>query len=274
MKNIRSLLFILTLIAPNPTSHAALSHQPKLTLKITGQDIVNDVRKLSSIEIINVFEQLRKHDESFYKMAVRLVFAKDHKKNIDDKLDCLFFINNIQSWVNGQAYKISTPLLGPNYLQFVLPLLEPIIREPVKMLNLCRNNLRELPSTIEQLPNLEVLLLSDNKLSTLPDVIGKLGKLKLLDLCHNELIKLPDSFCLLSALEDLMLAANKLKELPEEFGRLGNLRDLYLNANNFVKLPYSIRNLTKLKRLGIDDRLEPLLPATLCNKPDLTISKY
>ena len=74
-----------------------------------------------------------------------------------------------------------------------------------------------------------------NRISALPDDIGKLVFLVRLELDRNQLVTLPESFGELRALEKLDLKHNMLKSLPESFGKLTALMELDLENNRFEK---------------------------------------
>ncbi len=96
-----------------------------------------------------------------------------------------------------------------------------------------------------------MLALNWNKLTSLPDSIGKLKSLETLYLGANELTSLPDSIGNLTSLEDLYLYQNQLTSLPDFIGNLASLKYLYLYQNQLTSLPDSIRNLTSLSDLDL-----------------------
>lgn len=75
--------------------------------------------------------------------------------------------------------------------------------------------LTELPESIGKLKRLTLLNLSNNQLTTLPDSIGQLTELQELDLTHNNLTSLPDFLRQLTQLKILRFPENQLKKLPE-----------------------------------------------------------
>ncbi len=97
------------------------------------------------------------------------------------------------------------------------------------------SKIRQLPSEIGQLSNLQELDLSYNKLPSLPAEIGQLSSLQTLNLSYNNLSSLPAEFGQLSNLQTLDLWNNNLSSLPVEFGQLSNLQTLHLWNNNFSK---------------------------------------
>nr|CAD7443274.1 unnamed protein product [Timema bartmani] len=93
-----------------------------------------------------------------------------------------------------------------------------------------RNQLSVLPGSLCQLP-LEVLLVCNNKLISLPEEIGRINTLLELDASCNEISNLPAQIGDLSILRSLMLRQNQLVQLP-----LG-LQSLMLHQNQLVQLP-------------------------------------
>ncbi len=87
-----------------------------------------------------------------------------------------------------------------------------------KRLDLSANQLKELPTSLGNLAQLETLWLSDNQLKELPASLGNLAQL-----------------------EDLDLAANQLKELPVFLGNLAELKQLYLKNNPIQFVPKELK---------------------------------
>ena len=78
-----------------------------------------------------------------------------------------------------------------------------------------RNQLSEVPPCINQLSNLRILNLANNRLTCLPAELGAgLQQLTQLDVSHNELTGLPQSLGHLHHLRSLHLRRNKLQTLP------------------------------------------------------------
>ena len=100
----------------------------------------------------------------------------------------------------------------------------------IRELNLAFNSLTSLLGLVEACPALERLVVSHNKLRSLPH-LGSLLCLGRLDLSHNRLTDISAlSGC--TSIQELWLASNSL-ELPAimPLGSLGNLRDLVLHGN-------------------------------------------
>jgi Leucine-rich repeat (LRR) protein len=85
----------------------------------------------------------------------------------------------------------------------------------IRIFDLSYNELQELPPEFVNLPELEKLYLSHNKIKTLPGEVACLKNITILDLSYNELQKLPPVFVNLPKLEKVDVRYNKL-ELPCE----------------------------------------------------------
>jgi len=88
---------------------------------------------------------------------------------------------------------------------------------------------------ILQIKSIEILDLSENNLSSLPDNFGELENLSQLNLSNNQLVSLPESFGNLKKLLELQITQNLLKSLPEnvygpvlELGSGGGFLERYI----------------------------------------------
>ena len=107
--------------------------------------------------------------------------------------------------------------------------------------------IKEIPSEIGNLTNLEELYLTGHSFKSIPPEIGKLTKLKRLYLEMNGLTSLPPEIGKLTNLEWLKLNDNQLTSLPPEIGKLTNLKQLNLEDNDLRSVPMEICNLTNLE---------------------------
>lgn len=104
-----------------------------------------------------------------------------------------------------------------------------------------------------RLPELEVLLLGDNQLRSLPPEIFQLKQLKTLDLAVNYLNYLPPEMGNFEGLESLFLHFNNLSAIPESVSSLKNLKTLDLSDNQIETLPSSLLSLQRLQFLDLSN---------------------
>ena len=89
-------------------------------------------------------------------------------------------------------------------------------------------------------PALETLSLAGNRLKSLPDALGGLGRLRILDLSRNSVEALPGPLGGCSALEELDVSRNRIRALPSELGGLKKLKTLRADGNWVREVPQAI----------------------------------
>jgi len=144
-------------------------------------------------------------------------------------------------------------------------------------LDISSNLISQIPSAFfYNFPNLQALILKDNKLTWIPDNIVSLKFLKTIKLDNNLLKVIPSNICQLESLEILSISYNKLMNipaniaslknclwalnisnnliayLPEEICALTNLAELQIQNNSFDSIPCNIIKLTKLKVFNLE----------------------
>ncbi|GLT96005.1 hypothetical protein SLE2022_136550 [Rubroshorea leprosula] len=130
-------------------------------------------------------------------------------------------------------------------------------REDLLKVSLMRNYIAEIPSSMlsPKCPILTTLLLSNNKISTIPEAFFEhmLG-LKILDLSNNhKLGSLPSSISKLEKLTTLLLGGcRSLRKVPS-LSNLGGLKKLELWGTLIKELPEGLNMLTNLKYLNLGE---------------------
>ncbi|MFN8413766.1 MAG: COR domain-containing protein [Anaerolineales bacterium] len=117
------------------------------------------------------------------------------------------------------------------------------------------NHLTVLPKSLGELSQLKSLDLSCNQFMELPEFIGKLTELETLSVYKNHLETLPDSLERLAKIESLEIDDNKFKKVPDVIGRFLLLKHLNLSANGFTEIPEWILNLQDLEFLSFGNLL-------------------
>ncbi|CAG8619349.1 14342_t:CDS:2 [Acaulospora morrowiae] len=119
-------------------------------------------------------------------------------------------------------------------------------------LQICCNELTEIPAEIGYMKNLQTLDVSKNRLECIPDTIGFLHKLSELKLSENQLTSIPSSIGSLKKLSILFLDNNKITELPPEIGQIKTLVNLDVRENPITVLPAELGRLQYLRKLRTD----------------------
>ncbi|XP_077919972.1 leucine-rich repeat and calponin homology domain-containing protein 2 isoform X3 [Halichoerus grypus] len=139
-------------------------------------------------------------------------------------------------------------------------------------LNISRNLLSTLPKYLFDLP-LKVLVISNNKLVSIPEEIGKLKDLMELDISCNEIQVLPQQMGKLHSLRELNIRRNNLHVLPDELGDLPLVK-LDFSCNKVTEIPVCYRKLHHLQVMILDNNPLQVPPAQICLKGKVHIFKY
>jgi len=99
-----------------------------------------------------------------------------------------------------------------------------------------------------------------------PEVFALAGTLEVLDLSGNQLSTLPDDLARLTRLHTLFASSNRFTALPSVLGRLPVLDTLGFKANRIADVPPEALS-PSLRWLILTDNRIPAMPATLTNCP-------
>ncbi|KAJ0794891.1 putative TIR domain, P-loop containing nucleoside triphosphate hydrolase [Helianthus annuus] len=121
-----------------------------------------------------------------------------------------------------------------------------------------------LPESICMLKHLKTLLLPECKfLYRLPEDLGWLESLEELNLRFCKIIEIPSSICKLKHLKTLILEGCKVSELPKDLGRLESLEELNVRQCEITEIPSSICMLKHLKTLDLTG-CKAQIPSSIC----------
>uniref|UniRef100_UPI003AAACC6E E3 ubiquitin-protein ligase LRSAM1 isoform X2 n=1 Tax=Centroberyx gerrardi TaxID=166262 RepID=UPI003AAACC6E len=146
-----------------------------------------------------------------------------------------------------------------------------------KVLILHSNDLRSLlpkGCDVRGLATLKVLDLHENKLTSLPDDIGKLASLQVLNLEKNHMKALPDSIGDLRLLQTLNVKGNCLSMLPSSVGSMSSLRTLDLSDNTIHQLPKALAYIRTLESFTLDAAMMSYPPASVCTEGTESIQRF
>jgi hypothetical protein len=115
----------------------------------------------------------------------------------------------------------------------------------LEMIGFKSNQIQEVPAA--SLPKqLRWLILTDNKITTLPDTIGERPRLQKLALAGNQLTHLPESMKQLNNLELLRISANKLSVFPTQLLALPKLAWFAFSGNPFCQTNLHIESVPEV----------------------------
>lgn len=147
------------------------------------------------------------------------------------------------------------------------------LADTLEILDLSGNELTSLPDDLPRLHKLRVLFCSDNAFTTLPEVLGQCQQLEMIGFKSN-CIREMSGAALPGALRWLILTNNQLEAVPDELGNCTQLQKLMLAGNNLRSLPPTLRNCRRLELLRIAANRLEALPEWLYELPRLSWLAY
>lgn len=147
------------------------------------------------------------------------------------------------------------------------------LAETLEILDLSGNSLSSLPDDLPRLHKLRIVFCSDNQFTVLPAVLGACAGLTMIGFKANRIREVPPA-SLPPKLRWLVLTDNDIETLPDKLGDCGELQKLMLAGNRLSVLPPALANCTKLELLRIAANRLTQLPAWLLSLPRLTWLAY
>lgn len=182
-------------------------------------------------------------------------------------------LSQITSGIHSNAELIS--LLGPEkrlqiaegLTEFPRELFE--LAEYIEVLDMSGNQLSNLPDDFSRFKNLRILFLSNNHFDHVPPVIAKCKKLEMIGFKTNH-IKTVAEHALPVDTRWLILTDNNIEKLPESMGELHRLQKLALAGNELTALPQSMANCTNLELARLSANKLTEFPEFLLSLPKLS----
>lgn len=143
------------------------------------------------------------------------------------------------------------------------------LADSLEILDLSGNQLSALPDDLPRLHKLRVIFCSDNPFTELPEVLGQCAQLSMVGFKANRIAHVSPK-ALPPLLRWLILTDNALTELPAEIGQCTQMQKLMLAGNQLRSLPPELAQCTRLELLRISANQLTELPNWLLHMPRLT----
>ena len=142
------------------------------------------------------------------------------------------------------------------------------LADSLEILDLSGNALSALPDDLARLHRLRIIFCSNNRFTELPAVLGQCAQLEMIGFRANQIRHVPAA-ALPPRLRALVLTDNQLSELPAALGRCTQLQKLMLAGNQLHSLPPEMAACTGLELLRIPANRFTSLPGWLLALPRL-----
>ncbi|MEC5404217.1 leucine-rich repeat-containing protein kinase family protein [Paraburkholderia sp. MPAMCS5] len=147
------------------------------------------------------------------------------------------------------------------------------LADTLEILDLSGNALSALPDDFARLRKLRILFASGNPFTELPEVLGQCPQLSMIGFKANRIRSVPGS-ALPPRLRWLILTDNEIDALPREIGQCTQLQKLMLAGNRLRCLPEELAACSRLELLRLAANQFDALPAWLLRMPRLTWLAY
>lgn len=147
------------------------------------------------------------------------------------------------------------------------------LADSLEILDLSGNALSVLPDDLPRLSKLRILFCSDNQFTQLPAMLGRCAQLSMIGFKSNR-IRHVAAAALPPQLRWLILTDNQITTLPGAIGQCRALQKLMLAGNQLRALPAELASCSKLELVRIAANHLSALPACLLALPRLTWLAY
>lgn len=167
---------------------------------------------------------------------------------------------------SGELKGITRLSLSENLSEFPMAILS--LAESLEILDLSNNRLSSLPDEIAQLHKLKIIFASNNCFTQLPEGLGACQSLEMVGFKSNQIESVSER-ALPKQLRWLILTDNKIEQLPESLGERPRLQKLALAGNCLTELPSTLYKLKNLELIRISANRLTQCPEQLLNLPKL-----
>lgn len=147
------------------------------------------------------------------------------------------------------------------------------LKATLEVLDLTGNQLSTLPNELAECQHLRIIFCSENRFTALPEVLGRCPSLTMVGFKANRIATV-SAKSLPAGLRWLILTDNQIEVLPDELGQCDGLQKLMLAGNRLRALPATLAQCRRLELLRIAANRIERFPAWLLALPRLSWLAY
>ncbi len=180
-------------------------------------------------------------------------------------------MQTIEQLLSGELIGIRHLKLSCGLSHFPSDILD--LADTLEILDLSGNSLSSLPDDFSRLTKLRIIFCSNNDFTELPEVLGRCPELSMVGFKANRIGKV-SAKAIPIKLRWLILTDNDLEQLPEEIGHCAELQKLMLAGNRLQSLPVSLAQCSRLELLRVAANQLKEFPSWLLSLPRLSWLAY
>lgn len=176
-------------------------------------------------------------------------------------------MHQLEDLQSGKLKGTKTLKLSCGLTQFPDKIFE--LADTLELLDLSCNSLSSLPENFGQLSKLKIAFFSDNQFTELPKVLSQCSQLEMIGFKSNQISKVHEESIPVQT-RWLILTNNLIEELPKSIGKCYRLQKCALAGNKLKALPQEMANCQNLELLRISANQLQEFPTWLTSLPKLT----
>lgn len=179
----------------------------------------------------------------------------------------LYMTNSLEDLKSGKLIGLKKLKLACDLKEFPEEILT--LSDTLEVLDLSDNQLSELPDTITQLKHLKILFFARNNFTKFPSILRKLPVLNMIGFKSNQIETVPEN-SFPPKLNWLILTDNKINKLPKSIGHCLELQKCALAGNLLEELPAEMGNCINLELIRVSANKLKVIPNWLFELPKLS----
>lgn len=148
------------------------------------------------------------------------------------------------------------------------------LADTLEILDLTGNQLSNLPDDLTRFKQLRILFCSSNQFKHLPEVLGECHQLSMIGFKANQIDHIAEHAIPTQHLRWFIVTDNQLEQVPNSLGDCAKLQKLMLAGNRLTSLPDGLKQCKSLELLRVAANRFESLPSWLLDMPKLAWLAY
>jgi hypothetical protein len=175
-------------------------------------------------------------------------------------------MQTLQQLLSGELKQSKILKLSCNLTTFPTEIFD--LAETLEILDLSNNQLSQLPDNFGEFKKLKIAFFSDNDFTEFPKVLSKCTKLTMIGFKSNKINHIPE-MAFPEDLQWLILTNNNIEQIPKSIGNCLKLQKVAFAGNKIKELPLEMANCKNLELLRISANNIVEFPEWLLTLPNL-----